>query len=178
MFKKILLGLVAVIAIFLVVAAMQPDDFHVERTATVNAPVNVVFQYVNNLSRWQTWSPWARLDPEAKTTFEGPPAGLGAVLRWAGNHEVGEGSMTIVESRPNELVRYRLDFLKPFKATDTAEFTFKPEGNATVVTWSMYGTKDFLAKAVGLIMNCEKMIGGYFEQGFANLKEQLEPRLP
>ncbi len=82
--------------------------------------------------------------------------------------------MTIAESRPNELIRINLEFLKPFKASNTAEFTFKPEGNQTVVTWSMSGKNNFMSKAVGLFMDCEKMVGGQFEQGLATMKSVAE----
>jgi hypothetical protein len=129
---------------------------------------------VNELHKWDAWSPWAKLDPNAKNTFEGPPAGTGAVMCWAGNKNVGEGSMTITESCANELVQFRLEFLKPFKGTNTAEFIFKPQGDQTHVTWSMYGENNFLSKVIGIFINCEKMVGGQFEQGFANLKEVVE----
>ena len=95
-------------------------------------------------------------------------------MAWAGNKNVGEGRMTIIESRPNELVRFKLEFFKPFRAVNTAEFTFKPQGGETTVTWSMFGANNFMAKAVNLVINCDKMVGGQFEQGFANLKEVLE----
>src|SRR5260221_14652047 len=107
------------------------------------------------------------MDPNAATTFGGPASGVGATMDWAGNMKVGEGSMTIVESHPNDLVRFRLDFQKPFAGTNTAEFTFQPQGGQTQVTWSMTGHNNFMGKAMGLVMNCDKMVGGQFEQGFA-----------
>jgi hypothetical protein len=109
-----------------------------------------------------------------KTTYSGPAAGVGAVSEWVGNNEVGEGRMTITESRANELVRFRLDFVKPFESTCGADFTFKPQGNQTVVTWTMTGEKNFLSKAVGLFMDCDKMMGGEFEKGLAQLKKLSE----
>jgi hypothetical protein len=174
MLKKILIGLVAIIAIFLIVAAMQPEDFRVTRTATIAAPAPVVFEQINNLQKWNAWSPWAKLDPNAKNTFDGPPAGVGAGFAWAGNNKVGEGKMTITVSQPNEVVLMKLEFFKPFAATNMTEFTFKPEGNQTTVTWSMFGKNNFMGKCMGLIMNCDKMVGGQFEQGFANLKGIVE----
>ena len=114
------------------------------------------------------------MDPNAKEVHEGPAAGAGAKMSWSGNNKVGEGSMTITESRPNDFVRFRLEFLKPFAATNTAEFTFKPQGNQTVVTWSMFGHNNFMGKAMGLIMNCDKMVGGQFEKGLAQLKSVAE----
>jgi len=129
---------------------------------------------VNDFHNWEAWSPWAKLDPAAKATFEGPSTGTGAIFKWVGNKEVGEGSMTITESRPSDLIRIKLEFLRPFEATNSAEFTFKPEGNRTAVTWSMEGKNNFIAKAVCLFMNMDKMVGGQFEQGLAQMKAVVE----
>jgi len=174
MFEIILIVLAVAVIVLLVVAARQPDEFRVSRSSVLPVAPSIVFPHVNELRKWEAWSPWARLDPDAKNTFEGPPAGTGAVMCWAGNKNVGEGSMTITESRPNELVRFRLEFLKPFKGTNTAEFEFKPQGDHTHVTWSMYGENNFMSKVINLFINCEKMVGGQFEQGFANLNEVVE----
>jgi hypothetical protein len=174
MFKLILLGFGALLLVFLIVVAMQPTDFRISRSATFAARPEVIFEQINDLHNWNDWSPWAKLDPNAKHLYEGPPAGVGAGFGWAGNKEVGEGRMTITESRPSELVRMRLEFLKPFTATNTTEFTLTAADNQTAVTWTMSGKNNFAGKAMGLIMNCEKMIGGQFEQGFANLSPIVE----
>jgi hypothetical protein len=174
MLKTFLIAIPVILIAFGIVVAMQPADFRVTRTATISAPPAAGFAQVNDFSKWQNWSPWAKLDPAAKSTFEGPPTGTGATFRWAGNNQVGEGRMTITESHPNDLVRIELEFLKPFKATNTAEFTFKPEGNQTVVSWSMFGKNNFMGKAMGLFMDCDKMLGGQFEQGLANMKSAAE----
>ena len=174
MLKKILLALVVIVAALVVVVAMQPAEFHVTRTATMAAPAPVVFAQVNDFRKWEAWNPWARIDPAMKQTYTGAPASVGAIYTWAGNHEVGEGRMTIIESRPSELIRVRLDFVQPFAGTSVAEFTFKPEGDRTVVTWSMRGTNTFVAKAVHLVMNMDRMIGGQFDQGLAHMKSVAE----
>ena len=176
MIAKILVGLAVVIVVFLVVVSVQPSDFRVARATAIAAPPDVVFSQVNDLRKWQEWSPWARLDPHCKVTFAGPESGTGAVFKWAGNNEVGEGQMTIIESRQNELVRFRLDFKKPFEGTNEAEFTLKPVGNQTEVTWAMSGRNNFMLKAVGLFMNCDKMLGPQFEKGLSQLKTIAEAR--
>ena len=176
MITKILFTLAFLAAVLVVVISKQPSEFYVMRSATLPAPASVVFAQVNDLHHWKAWSPWARMDPNATETYEGPAAGVGARLRWAGNMKVGEGSMTITESHPNDLVRFRLEFLKPFAGTNTAEFTFQSQGNQTVVTWSMAGHNNFMGKAMSLVINCDKMIGGQFEQGFANLNAVLKDR--
>lgn len=177
MFDIILILVAIAVVIFFIAAAMQPSEFRVTRTATIFAPASAVFALVNDLQKWEAWSPWAKLDPNAKNSFEGPASGTGAIMRWAGNSKVGQGSMTITESRPDEFIRFKLEFLKPFVATNTAEFTFNYENDQTIVTWTMYGKSNFMNKAIGLIMNCEKMVGGQFERGLATLKSVAEAGL-
>ena len=174
MLLKIALVLVAVIAAFLVAAALQPADFRITRSATMAAPPAVIFPHVDDLHKFQEWSPWAKLDPAAKISFDGPVSGKGAAFAWAGNMDVGVGRMSILDSQPGELVRFQLDFEKPMKGTNLAEFTFKPEGAQTAVTWTMSGKNGFVAKAFGLVVNCDKMVGGQFEQGLAALKTLAE----
>jgi hypothetical protein len=129
---------------------------------------------VNDFHKWAAWSPYEQRDPAMRKAYEGAPAGVGAVYAWSGNKEVGEGRSTITESRPNELIRIRLEFLKPFKATSTAEFAFEPDGDRTAVTWSLSGRNSFMAKAVGLFMDMDRMIGRDFEQGLARMKSAAE----
>jgi hypothetical protein len=178
MIKRILIGVVVVVIVVVVVLAviiaLQPAHYRIERSATVSASPQTVFAQVNDFHNWQAWSPWAKLDPSMKQTFEGAAAGTGAIYTWAGNREVGEGRMTMTESRPNDLIRINLEFLKPFAATSTTEFTFKPEGNQTAVTWSMTGENNFLAKGFHLFMNMDKMVGGDFEKGLAHMKSVAE----
>ena len=174
MLKKILIALAAIVVVLVAVVAVQPSEFRVTRTATISAPAADVFAQVNDFHHWQAWSPWAKLDPAAKATFEGPRAGPGAIFSWAGNDKVGEGRMTLTESRPSELIRIKLDFVKPMEGTSTTEFTFKPAGDQTAVTWTMTGHRNFVAKAVCLFMDIDKMVGGDFEKGLANLKSVVE----
>jgi len=174
MLKKILLGLVAIVAVFAVVVALQPSDYRIARSATVAAPPADVFAQVNDFHKWEAWSPWAKLDPAAKATYEGPPAGQGAVFKWSGNNEVGEGTMTLTESRPNELIKINLEFVKPMAGNSTTEFTFKPQADQTAVTWTMSGQNNFISRAICMFMNQDKMVGGYFEKGLANLKAVAE----
>jgi len=174
MLKKILIGLAVVIVVFVIVVATRPSDYRVSRSATIAAPPAAVFPHVNELKKWDPWSPWMKLDPNAKSTFEGSAAGKGAAMSWAGNNEVGEGKMTITESKPNELVHFHLEFYKPMTGTSEAEFTFKPEGNGTTITWSMTGKNNFIAKAMCMFMDMDKMVGGQFEKGLASIKSIVE----
>jgi len=174
MITNLLIAIAIIVFGLVLFIATRSPDFSVMRSARISAPPGVVFGQVNDFHNWEAWSPWAKIDPAVKNTFEGSPAGAGAIFRWAGNNKVGEGKMTITESRPDGLVRIRLEFMKPFKATNTTEFTFKPEGHQTVVTWNMFGTNNFLAKTIHLFMNMEKMVGGQFEQGLAQMRSVAE----
>ncbi|HWM43686.1 MAG TPA: SRPBCC family protein [Burkholderiales bacterium] len=176
MLKWILAAVATVVVVFLIVVALQPSDFKVERSATLRAPAPAAFAQVNDFNNWRAWSPWEKIDPALKRQYEGPKAGAGAVYAWQGNKDVGEGRMTITESRPGELVRIKLEFFKPFAATNTAEFSFKPTGDSTAVTWSMSGQNNFLSKAICLFVDMDKMVGGMFEQGLAQMKTVVERR--
>ena len=169
MIKKILIGLAAVIVIFLIIVATRPADFRVERSATLAASPAALFEQVNNHHKFVVWNPFMKLDPNVKNTFSGPDSGVGAVCSWDGNSDIGAGSATIIESKPNELVRLRMDWKRPMEDVATADFTFKPEGDKTVVTWAMYGKNGFMGKAMSLFMSCEKMCGPEFEKGLADL---------
>ena len=169
----VLLALAFIAILFIIVITGQPDEFKVSRATTIAAPPEKVFPQVNDLHQWKPWSPWARMDPAAKITFSGPPAGTGSAMRWEGNRKVGIGTMTITDSRPSEFIRLRLDFEKPMVATNLAEFHFQTEGGQTRVTWSMSGENRLMGKIFGLFMNCEQMVGGQFEQGLANLQSVM-----
>jgi hypothetical protein len=163
------------IAILLAVVALagfiatRPSAFLIARTRTFAAPPEVVHAHVNDLHQWVEWSPWEKLDPGMTREYSGPVAGPGASYHWVGNDQVGEGRMTITDSKPPESVTIRLEFLKPYAATNTVEFGILPTGLGTEVTWSMIGHRDFVAKAMSLVMDVEKMVGGQFEQGLAAL---------
>jgi hypothetical protein len=171
---KVLVAVAVILAVFVIIVALQPSEYRVARSATISAPPPVVFAHVNDFHKWEAWNPWGKIDPAMKQAYEGAPAGTGAVYSWAGNKEVGAGRMTITESRPGDLVRVKLEFFEPFAATSLAEFTFKPEGTQTAVTWSMSGGKNFMAKAVHLFMNMDKMLGDQFEKGLADMKAAAE----
>jgi hypothetical protein len=157
MLITILIPVAVVVAGLAVVVARRPSEYRVARTATIAAPAPAVFAQVSDFRKWDAWNPWARLDPATRQTYEGAPAGTGAIYTWAGNKEVGEGRI-------------------PFAATSTAEFTFEPAGGHTVVTWSMAGRNNFMAKAIHLVMDMDTMIGGNFEKGLADMKSVVEAR--
>lgn len=174
MLKKILIGIGAAFVLLLVVIALQPPTFHIERSISMAAPPEVAFAQVNDFHAWKAWSPWEKLDPNMQRSFDGPSSGVGAKYAWVGNKEVGEGRMTIEKSTPGQEVAIKLEFLKPFAATNTATFTFSKAGDGSKATWAMDGEKNFMAKAFHLFMSMDKMIGPDFERGLAAMKTSAE----
>ena len=174
MLTKILVVLLVVVAGFLAYASTRPDTLRVQRSATIKAPPDKIFPLITDLRRWSVWSPWEKKDPAMKRTFGGVDSGQGAVYAWQGNSDVGEGRMEIVEVTPPSKVAIQLDFIKPLEGHNVAEFTLTPKGEATDVTWLMYGPTPFIGKVLGIFMNMDAMIGNDFEAGLASLKAVAE----
>ena len=167
--KYVGIAFLVLIVGFVILVALQPSKFHIERTAVVNAPADAVFPLINNFQEWSKWSPYEKLDPNLQRTFTGPESGPGASYAWSGNDQAGAGMMTIMESKPNELVSIKLEFSKPFEMVSQATFTLVPSGETTRVTWAMDGENNFVCKAFSLFMNMDQMVGKDFEVGLANL---------
>lgn len=174
MLKRIVLIVAALIAGFAVYIALQPSEYRVERSVTIDAPASEVFANVNDFRKWEAWSPWAKLDPNAKVAFEGPEAGQGAVMTWDGNDNVGAGKMTLIESKPDEAVKIKVEFTRPFEGGTNSDFSFAPNGDQTDVTWAMSGTHNFVEKAFCLVMNGLEMMGNDLEKGLTKLKSVIE----
>lgn len=180
--KKVLLGILAVVALIVgavcVIAATKPDVFKFERSTVVNAPPEKVFFLVENFHHWKDWSPFEALDSNLKRTYSGPESGKGAVYEWDGNNEAGQGRMEIVEVEPPNKVRIKLDFIKPFQASNIAEFKMAPVESGTKVTWSMEGPNPFMCKVMQVFCNMDDMLGKDFDKGLANIKASAENPVP
>jgi hypothetical protein len=170
----VVVALVVVVAALLGIAALKPDAFRIERSATIKAPADRIFEILNDLHRWGAWSPWEKLDPAMKKTYSGAASGPGAVYDWEGNKQVGQGRMEITQTLPPAQLTIKLDFFKPFEAHNTAEFKLDRQGDNTNVTWAMFGRQPFMLKVMGLFMSMDKMVGKDFETGLANLKSLTE----
>ena len=174
MLLKVLVGLGLLVAVLVVVVATRPAAFRIARSITIDGPPDRAFSLVNDFHEGPVWSPYEKLDPAMKKSFEGPRSGTGAVYGWAGNDKVGTGRMTIEKSVSPSLVSLRLEFIKPFTATNQGTFAFVREGKKTKVTWAMEGRYSFMSKAFSLVMNMDKLVGTDFERGLAAMKVAAE----
>ncbi len=174
MAKKILIGLVAVVVIFLGVVSMQPATYHVERSIVIGTQTGTAWHEVSDFNKWSAWNPWEKEDPTQKNTHEGTAGTVGHKTSWVGE-KTGKGSMTIVKADKPGHIGIKLEFKEPFASQADTAFDFKAEGDKTKVTWSMDGKSNFMSKLFGLLMgDMDKMIGPKYEEGLANLKKVLE----
>lgn len=174
MFKMIGAIIVAAIAVILVLAAMKPDNFVVQRSLTIKSPPEKIYPLIADFHRWTQWSPYEKLDPALQRTYSGADSSKGAIYEWSGNKKAGKGRMEITAANePNDIV-IQLDFIEPFAARNTAEFTLAPNGDSTTVTWSMRGSSPFIAKIMQVFCNMDKMVGPDFKTGLANLQTIAE----
>jgi carbon monoxide dehydrogenase subunit G len=174
MLEIIAIVVIVLIAGVLVVAAMRPDTFQVQRTATINAPPEKIFPLINDFNRWPSWSPYENKDPAMRRTVSGAASGKGAVYEWEGNAKVGKGRIEITDASAPSRVTIKLDMIKPMEGHNVVNFTLEPQGSATHLTWAMRGSYAYVAKLMGLFFNMDKMIGNDFEVGLANLKTLAE----
>jgi hypothetical protein len=169
----VLLGLLVLLGGFAAFVATRPSDFHVERSITVQAPVDVAFAQVNDFHAWAAWSPWEKLDPAMQRSYGGAERGVGAIYEWTGK-KAGAGRMEVTDVRP-ERIAIQLDFIKPMRASNTALFDLTPDGAGTRVTWAMVGKETLTTKLMHVVLNMDKLVGKDFEKGLADLKRQAEP---
>ncbi|HEY4201508.1 MAG TPA: SRPBCC family protein [Devosiaceae bacterium] len=170
----VIVAIVILIIALLIYAATKPKTFRMERSTTIEAPPDKVFSLIDNFHNWTQWSPWENVDPNLQRSYDGPDNGKGAIYAYEGNSKVGAGRMEIVESNPSSKVLATLDFIKPMQAHNFAEFTLRPSGSGTNVTWAMYGPMPYMHRLMTTFLSMDKMIGKDFERGLANLKAAAE----
>ena len=150
------------------------DSYTVERSTTIQAPPERVYERIVDFHRWTEWSPWEGLDPDLERTYSGPDSGPGATYAWSGNRKAGQGRMAITEATEPSLVRVDLRFDKPFKSESVTSFAIRPEGTGSAVTWSMAGVKTLPLKIFGIFKSMDSLVAPDFEKGLARLKTAAE----
>lgn len=174
MFKKISLGIIVIVALILGYAAILPKDYVVTREITINASADKVFPHLNNRVLADKWGPWTEVDPNAKMVGTGPEEGVGAKTSWDSSGQLGTGSATIVDSTLNEKVGIQLEYTKPMNMKQYSEYLVRTDGANSVVTWRVSGENSYMGRVMCIFMDMDKMVGGMFEKGLANLKRIVE----
>ena len=173
MLTTIAIALAALIAGLLIYASTKPDNFHVERSVTIKVSADKIFPLINDLHKWDAWTPYNK-DPAMKKTFSGSESGQGAHYAWEGNKDVGKGEITLVATTPPNKLEFDLHMITPFEGRNKASFTLDAAGDATKVTWSLDDKHNLLLKTMTIFMNMDNMIGKDFELGLERLKTVVE----
>ena len=171
-----MIGVVVTIALaaLLGLAAMQPDVFRVQRSTTIHAPAAKVFPLIDDFRRWTAWSPFEAMDPTIRRTYGATTAGRAATYAWEGDGKAGAGRMTIVDSTPPSRVGIALEFEEPLANRAAATFTLLPQGDSTIVTWTMESRMPFVGKVMHVFFDAEGLVGDDFARGLAALKAVAE----
>ncbi len=176
MILTILLILAALVVLFLAIAATRPAAFVCERSIVIAAPAQAIYPHIDNFHNWRAWSPYEKLDPNAKHTYSGPESGVGAAMTWSGSSKMGEGSTTITRTMPNQHIDIKLVMVRPFACTNDVQFILDPHPSGTKVTWHMAGHYNLISKAMEMVINMDKMVGKDFEHGLQLLKSLVEAK--
>lgn len=139
----------------------------VSRKILIDAPVEKVFNIVNDFSTWRAWSPWLIMDPEANVTVAADKKSY----EWEGPRS-GSGSMKIVNEKGNQSVSIDLQFLKPWKSKAKTFIQLKSIGTTTEVEWLMDSSLPFFMFWMKKMM--QTYIGMDYDRGLRLLKDYVE----
>jgi hypothetical protein len=173
LWKKILIGLGAVIALLIVVGLLLPSKWRVERSMTMAAKPESIVPLISDLKRWKDWAAWNNeMDPTMQTTYNGPPSGPGASMSWKGD-KMGFGTLTLTEVDVQKGIKYEMK-MEEQQTPAHGSFSFAPEGTGTKVTWVDEGDMGWFIPGRYFIPMLEKQLGEHFEIGLSKLKALAE----
>ncbi len=171
--KIILILLGALVLLGVILVALAEPRYRVERSIVVHAPAAAVYANLSNLAAMDKWGPWKEEEPDMVATISGAADGqVGAISHWTSSKS--EGEQELVELVPDQRVRTKLRFMKPFASESAGTFDLEAMGDSTRVTWGMEGENGIPGRLFSLFMDMDKAIGSMFEKGLANLKAITE----
>lgn len=174
MAKKIAIGVLIAIALFLGFVSTRSGSFRYENSTVINAPADRIYPYLSNLKMGGHWNPYELIDPNMVKNFTGTDGTVESKLEFKGNKDAGAGTLEIVELKPNEMAKLKLIMTEPIHGEQWIEYNLKPEGQGTRFTWAMYGEGGFMTKLMTVLIDCEKMFKTQMDKGFDNLKKVTE----
>jgi len=165
------IAILSILIVFgiLIFASTKPGTITIQRTAAIKAQPEKIFALINDFHHWPSWAPIDNSDPTMKRMFGGAVSGKGASSEWVGKGKAGSGRMEITESNPPLAITVKVDFTKPFEAHNINEFKLEPRLTETKVTWTMRGTNPFMAKAMSVFVDMDRVMGMHFEEGLRSL---------
>lgn len=174
MLKKTIGLLVLIIGLFIGYVALKSSHYEITREITINASPAVLFPFINNSKKANTWMPWQEVDPGVVMSFQGPEEGVGSTSSWSSDGQMGTGKAEVIESIPDSLVKTKLSYEKPMAMSQMAEISLTAAPPGTRVRWSVTGENTFIGRLFCFFMNMDKLVGGQFEKGLIKLKQLAE----
>lgn len=170
--RLILLFLVGIVLVLAIVMFAIGKQYHFEKTITINATPEKIYEKISSTKGINEWNPWMDLDPNLKLSYQGTQGQIGDQYCWVGNENVGEGCQKILELVPNERQKTEMTFKKPFESTATSEVLLKPKGNQTDVTWTLDCDLDYPMNLMSIMMDSQ--MDDSYGKGLNKLKEISE----
>ncbi len=171
---KIFSGLMTLIIAFLIYVYFSPSEFTVTREIRIQARPEVIYPFLANSKVTNDWMPWKEIDPNVKMTFSGPDAEVGSSASWESEGQMGVGKAVVSEVVPNQKVVTQITYTKPMEFSQISEFLLIPEGDSTIMRWTVSGHKIFISRLMCMFMDLDKYLGGEFEKGLKKLKSTVE----
>lgn len=150
------------------------SKMNISREIIIHAEISKIFPYINNSKLSNSWMPWQDSDKDAVMVYSGPDEGVNSKTSWDSKGRMGKGEAIVIESRPNELVKTKLIYTRPFKMSQLAQIALFQTENGVKVVWSVEAEKNFIFKIMSLFIDCDDMIGKQFDMGLVKLKNMLE----
>lgn len=176
MIKKILIGLGLILTVFIVIAALKPAEYLIQRDVLINAKPDAIFQLLVSPKNADQWMPWKEQDPQVQITYSGPEEGMGSISSWDSPGQMGTGKAEVVGVIPNQSVKTKITYTRPMEMNQDSDFVLTPMGDSTQMTWTVTGSQPFFARLMCtlMFMNMDKYVGGMFEKGLNKLKLIVE----
>jgi len=170
--KNVLLGVLALVAVFLIVGLFLPSEYKVSRSIEVNAPAEEVYEQVVDLKKWRAWGVWFKRDPNMQVEYAGPERAIGMKSVWTSETQ-GNGQMEITQLKFNKEVVYDLYFPDMDLRSEGRVVITEKEGGV-VVEWSDSGDVGNNPLNRYFVLFLDGMLGPDFEDGLSNLKTIVE----
>jgi hypothetical protein len=172
--KGIAIVLASILIFWLVLAAFISGDCNYEKSISINAPVEKVWQNTNTLKAMDQWSPWNDLDPKMKKDWTGTTGQPGEKVCWE-SKEAGNGCQEVKKADASKKrIDTEIKFLTPYESEANAYVTVVPEGNGSKATWGFTSKIPYPFTVMKMFMNMEDAIGKDYQKGLSRLKEMSE----
>lgn len=176
---KALFGLGALALLLVVLVLVQPAEYVVRRQLVMAATPAEVYRIVADFREWQAWGQLQRVehtlvavDAEGLGTVKEAPAP--ASFSWKSEESFGAGKLSLLEAKPLERVRMKIDLEKPEATEGEMVFHLVPDSYEVTLEWSITMKNSLAGKARYLGSDHGERVGAEMEACLKRIKEISE----